>query len=413
MTLSAILYTLSSVPIFASRPFLAAFVTALLARFGPELPWIGDNAIVVALSASPTWFRSDTCLVILGFWALLEVLSAKSPEVRQILEQVDGLVKTAVAMLVAFAVIDADTANTIHSIQKAGFSLESSWALVIGAATWLAAGLRRKVVELVVDADEGDDVGLQSLLAWAENSWAVLGLLFLVIFPIAALVLSALTMLGIGYARRRAEQREERAKTPCAGCQTPIRPHATRCHHCQREVAAPRAVGVFGQPKDAPAPDRARHAFDLVARKRCPQCASRLPKPAVRQACPTCAKLTFASPAEFERYLAVLAARLPKTLLVSLGLGAIPILGVIPGVIYYRLNLVAGLRGYLPPLRGCTTRWTVRVIHFLVIALQPIPLVGAVVLPFMCWSTYAIYRRSLSGRAREDLAAAAAPAASG
>lgn len=410
MTLSAILYTLSSVPIFASRPFLAALVTALLARFGTELPYIGDHAIVLALHASPAWFQSTTCLVILGFWALLEVLSARSPEIRQVLEQVDGLVKAAVSMLVAFALIDADTARTIGAIQKAGFSLESAWALLVGGATWLAAGLRRQLVELVIAADEGDDLGLQSLLAWAENSWAVLGLLFLVIFPFVALGLAALTMLGIWIARRRAEAREERAKVPCAGCTLPIRPHATRCHHCLRELEAPRAVGVFGQPKREAAPERARHAFDLAARKRCPQCASRLPEQAVRQTCPTCAKVTFASTAEFERYLEVIAARLPKTLLVSLGLGAIPLLGVIPGVLYYRLNLVAGLRGYIPPVRGCTTRWVVRVLHFLVIAFQPIPLVGALVLPLLCWSTYSIYRRSLSTRARADLAREAAVA---
>lgn len=404
MTLPAILYTLSSVPIFASRPFLAAFVTALLARFGTSLPWIGDTSIVLALSGSPAWFQSTTCLVVLGFWAALEVLSAKSPEARQVLEQVDGLVKTAVAMLVALAVIDSDTAKTIGAIQKAGITLASSWALVIGGATWLAAGLRRQVVELVIEADEGDDIGLQSLLAWAENSWAVLGLLFLVLFPLAALVLSGLTTLGIWVARRRAEEREERTKIPCAGCGAMLRAHATRCHACRHEAAAPRAVGVFGQPKECAAENRERHAFDLVARKRCPVCASRLTKSAVQQACPTCGKVTFDDPAEFARYLEVLAARLPRTLLVALGLGAIPILGVIPGVIYYRLNLVAGLRGYIPPLRGCTTRWTVRAIHFAVILLQPIPLLGALVLPFMCWSTYTIYRSSLRTRARMDLA---------
>jgi hypothetical protein len=403
MTLSAVLYTLSSVPIFASRPFLAAFVTALLARFGTELPWIGDNPIVLALSASPAWFRSEVALAVLGILAVLEVLSAKSSEVRAVLDQFDGLVKTAVSMLVAFALIDADTAKTLGALQKAGLSFESAWALVVGVATWLAAGLRRRVVELVVEADEGDDLGLQSVLAWAENSWAVLGLLFLVIFPLAALILSALTTWGIWLARRRAERKEEQSKVPCEGCKAPIRPHATRCHHCQREVVAPRGVGVFGQPRAKPAPDRARHAFDLVARKRCPQCAGRLPKAVVRQACATCGKMTFATTAEFERYLEVLAARLPRTLLVSLVLGAIPLLGVVPGVIYYRLNLVAGLRGYIPPLRGCTTKWVVRLIHFVVIALQPIPLLGALVLPFMCWSTYFIYRRSLSARARQDL----------
>jgi len=380
-------------------------LTALLARFGTELPWIGDNSIVVALSASPPWFRSTTCLVVLGFWALLELSSARSPEIRQVLEEVDGWVKAGVAMLVAFAVIDAETARTLGAIQKAGFSFDSAWAFAIGATTWFAAALRRRAVELVSAADEGDGVGLQSLLAWAENSWAVLGILFLVVFPLAALCLSILSTLAIWGVRRRAERREERAKLPCAGCGTLLRPHATRCHVCARELDAPRAVGVFGQPKERAAPDRARHAFDLVARKRCPVCAARLAKRALQQACPTCAKVTFANAAEFERYLDVLAARLPRTLLVSLALGAVPLLGVIPGVIYYRLNLVAGLRGYVPPLRGCATRWLVRAIHLAVIVLQPIPLFGALVLPFMCWSTYAIYRRSLAERARVDLAA--------
>ena len=109
---------------------------------------------------------------------------------------------------------------------------------------------------------------------------------------------------------------------------------------------------------------------------------------------------------QLERYLELLRGRLPKTLLVTLALGAVPVLGVVPGVIYYRLNLVAGLRGYIPPLRGCATRWLVSLIH-LALVLQPIPLVGALVLPILCWSTYAIYLRSLRGSAAELAPAAA------
>jgi len=407
VSLSAALYTLSSVPIFASRPFLAALVTALVARFGPHLPWIHDHSIVQALHAGPAWFQSTASLAVLAALAVLEAVAAKSPEARELLEDFEGLVKSVVAALVAFALIDADTAKTVESIQHAGVTLSSIWAVIVGGSTYFLAELRRKAVSLLFEADEGDDIGLLSLLAWVENSWAILGILFLLLFPIAALVLSALTTLGIWLARRRAEEREQRSKVPCEGCAALIFPHASTCHACGRALDAPRAVGVFGQPKDAPDPDRERHAFQLVSRKRCPRCATRLSKRTVRQACPICAKMTFQSGAEFEEYLRVIRARLPRTLLVSLGLGAIPILGVIPGVIYYRLNLVAGLRGYIPPLRGCTTKWVVRLIHFGVIALQPIPILGALVLPFMCWSTYAIYRRSLAGRAREELASGA------
>jgi len=403
MSLPAILYTLSAVPILASRPFTAAFLTAVVARWGVSWPFVGDSEVVVALHAAPEWFQSATCLSVLGVLALLEVLSAKSPEVQEIKEDVDRWIKVALSIVVAFALVDGETKQTIEAIQKAGFGLEGVWAGAVGVLTYFAAGLRAQVVELVTEADDGDDIGLRSMLAWAENSAALLGVVFLLLFPLAAVVLSALTTLAIWWVRRRAEEKEASSRVPCTQCATPILPHASACHRCGLALAEPRAVGVFGQPKAAPTPDKTCHAFELVSRKRCPTCASRLTKRAVRQSCATCGKETFASEAEFERYLAVIEARLPRTLLISLGLGAIPLLGVIPGVIYYRLNLVAGLRGYIPPLRGCTTKWVVRLIHFGVIALQPIPLVGAVVLPFMCWSTYAIYRRSLSGRAREDL----------
>ncbi len=405
MSLTAVLYTLSSVPIFASRPFLAAFATALVARFGPELPWIGDSAIVAALHAGPAWFQSTVALVVLGLLAALELLAARSGEARALLDEIDGVVKAVVSALVAFTVIDADTARTIESIQKAGVSLDSVWAVLVGGATFAVAGLRAGAVRWVTDLDEGDDLGLVSLFAWAESTWAVIGILFLLVFPVVALALAGLTVLGIAWARRRAARLEERAKTPCAACGTPVLPHASACPACGRERDAPRAVGVLGQPLERPAPDRERHQLELVSRKRCPRCATRLSKRAVRQTCPACRRVTFANAAELERYLRLIRRRLPRALLVSFLLGAIPLLGVIPGVLYYRLNLVSGLRGYLPPLRGFTARWLARLMQVGLLALQPIPLLGAVALPLLCWSTYAVYRRALGVRAEEELAA--------
>jgi len=362
--------------------------------------------VIEALTHAPAWFQSDTCLAVLGFWAALELLSQRQPELRQLLLQVDGFVKAAVSMLVAFAVIDGETAHALSAIQQAGVAPESGWALAVGGATFAAAGLRRSVVELVSEADEGDALGFQSVLAWAETTWTVVGLVFLVVFPLVALALAGLTLLGIWLVRRRAEQREERSRVPCAGCGIPLLPHATACHACGHALAAPRAVGVFGQPRATPA-DPARQAFDLAARKRCPLCASRLPRRAVRQPCPTCGKVTFAGEAEVERYLQALTRRLPRTLVVCTLLGAVPLVGLVPGVVYYRLNLVSGLRAYLPPLRSFVTRNLVRLLHVVVVVLQPIPLVGAAVLPVLCLVTFLVYRRSLRGTARAELGAPA------
>ena len=409
MSLPAILYSLSLIPLFASRPFLTAFLTALVARFGTELPWIGDNPVVLALHASPAWFQSTTALVVLGALAVAEVASASSTEVRQVLDRVDGIVKGAVAFGVVFALLDADTARAVGAIQGASL-LGSTWAMTIGGATWGAALLRRGVVELVSDLDDGDDLGLQTLLAWAENSAAVLGVLFVLVFPLVALILAGLTVAAVAGLRRLAEQREQRSKVPCAACGAAVFPHASACGACGRALEAPRAVGVFGQPKAEADARGEGHALELVSRKRCPSCATRLRLRALAQGCPGCRRVTFGSAVEFERYLDHIRARLPRTLFLTFALGLVPVLGVIPAVVLYRLNLVAGLRGYLPPLRGFTTRWIVRVIHVLAVALQPIPLVGALLMPLLCWSSYAIYRRSLTGRAALDLRAA--PAAS-
>lgn len=407
MTATGLLYTLASIPMFASRPFLAALTTACFARFGPSVPWLGDSEVIQALAGAPEWFRGGTCLTTLAALAALEYAATKRAEIRDWFEHVDGTIKTAVAVLVSFALIGSDDAGLADAIRGSSTFGAGAWSALVGAGTWALAAARRGLLEHVLDIDEDDDIGLWSALGWAESASTFLGLLFLVIFPVAALVLSALTALGIWVARRRAQRAEEASKVGCATCGARIYPHATRCFACRAEVAAPRAVGVFGQPRDKPAPDRELQRFELVSRKRCPDCATRLKQRAVRQRCPACGRTTFATREELDRYLEAIAARVPRALAICAAFGAIPLIGVVPGVLYYRLNLVSGLRGYIPPLRGCTTRLVVRTFHFTVIALQPIPIVGALVLPGMAWSTYAIYRRSLVGRAEDDLAPAA------
>ena len=86
----------------------------------------------------------------------------------------------------------------------------------------------------------------------------------------------------------------------------------------------------------------------------------------------------------------------------------IPLLGVIPGVIYYRLSIITGLRGYTPPLRGCLLRIFVRIVDWMLILLQPIPILGALIIPTMCLMSFWIYRASLRGRAESDFADLAA-----
>src|SRR5260221_4879829 len=197
MNLSSFLYTLASVPMFASRPFLAAFITVLLAKFGIDIPWLKDHQVVIALSHAPAWFTSWPMVIGLAALAVTEALAVKHSEVRAFLHEFDGYLKSIVAILVSLAILDKDSAQTIHSIQRADFGFHSLFSVVVGVLVYGTAGLRRGVVGVLAEIDDHDDIGLQSLLNWVENSWTVLGLLFLVILPAVALGLSALTALGL------------------------------------------------------------------------------------------------------------------------------------------------------------------------------------------------------------------------
>ncbi|MBK7874895.1 MAG: hypothetical protein IPJ77_03960 [Planctomycetes bacterium] len=408
MSLHSFLYALASIPMFAARPFLAALLTSALARFGEHVPFLADSKVIQALAHAPEWFKSWTALLILLVLAVGETLAAKNADVRAVMEDLDGWIKSGVSLLVSFALIDGETASTIKDIQRHGFGIESLWSVVCAVGTYFVALLRRGALWIVNEVDDGDDIGLQTVLNWVESTWTVSGLFFIVVFPVAAIVLSAMTALALFGVKRWHEKREEASKVPCARCGTPTLPHATQCPACKHDVAAPRAVGVFGTPKTGVCEDRERQRFDLLGRKRCPVCATRLKRQQVQQTCEACKTVTFASDAQFQGYLDALSARLPKTLVISFVLSAIPIVGVIPGVIYYRLTLISGLRGYVPPVRGCVSRVLLFFIRWILVALQPIPVIGALVIPLMCLSSYLIYKRALVGRARKDLAVATA-----
>jgi hypothetical protein len=74
-------------------------------------------------------------------------------------------------------------------------------------------------------------------------------------------------------------------------------------------------------------------------------------------------------------------------------LGLIPILGVIPAVILYRLAIVAPLRRYLPRGDNFLLRWGIRMVSLVLIALQWVPILGGLLLPILALVNYGPYRR--------------------
>jgi hypothetical protein len=427
------LATLALVPYFTSRAMIPLFASAAIARLASE--WLGDGSAIARfagiqlLDGLPAWFTSDTALVVLGIFALVEVVALKNPELREVISLGDAEAKALVVALLCLALATGAAAGSgpvtpteagtpmltagalpdwiaeSGVLPTAGFTFAHLWALLVGAATWALASLRRSIYRLLREVDEDDDLGVQGLLSWLEDGIGFLGVLFAVILPSLALAVAGLTVAALWFIRRWLAHREDRWRVECAGCGASILPCALSCPECRAPVADPRQVGLLGTIRSTPVHDLDGHRLDLRAVKRCHDCGERLPERSLDQSCRVCGTPAFASQSALDDYLAHLERGLPRTLLVLLALGSVPVLGLVPGIIYYRTTLISALRCYLPRTARFTGRWTARIVNLVLICLQPVPILGAFVLPAMALTNYWIYRRSLRRQGDTVLAA--------
>jgi len=107
MSLPLLIQGLGSIGIFSSRAFLPAFATALLLRFGPQVPWLAQAGFLQHVRGVPTWFTSDTTLVILGLLSALELVASRVPEVKTFLDEIYDYLKTGMAALTFLGVLGA------------------------------------------------------------------------------------------------------------------------------------------------------------------------------------------------------------------------------------------------------------------------------------------------------------------
>lgn len=403
MNALTIIQGIGSIGFFSSRAFLPAFITALLLRFGGDLPGLENVELLKQISGSaPVWFTSNWSLLILGLLSALEVAATKNEDARKLLEDVDQYFKPIMAAVTFLGLLSASDVKFVEQAtgQKAGF-FDYPLLLLILAGTYFGALLRNGVLSVLSDADEDDDIGVQKLISWAEDVWVVAGLVILVLYPVAMLILIGLVTGLLALMRVYAQWREDQSRVPCASCGELVYLCALACPKCKTAVAQPRRVGFLGQSKSQPTDDLANHPYRLVEKKRCPVCATRLTQRAVRQRCAACGHELNADARFAENYLGYVGSRVPLVCGVSALFSLVPVVGLIPGVIYYRMALVAPLRRYLPFGRRFLLKWAIRVFFFFLIFLQLIPVAGAVVVPLMAVVSYGAYRSSFAGMIRQ------------
>ena len=316
--ISYYLTSLGVIPYFASRAFVPLFTTAALGRFGPEFGPLADFVGIQLLGSMPGWATSNLALLILGLLAVVDIVAAKIPEVRELISLGDSQLKGAAAFLMCFAIVRGNPMEIVGHVEKVGLTTSFAsgqsfayvWSFAIGAVVWFAAVMRNSIFGFLREMDEDDDLGIQGFLSWVEDGIGIFGVLFVVVFPVLALVLVGLTLLGLWLTRRYLEHREQKAKVPCPHCGTPNPSCGASCSSCGQARQLVYQVGLLGSIKDVAVTDLYQHRLQLLSRKRCASCGERLKDRRIAQHCQSCGAKPFGSPEAVEEYLPVLACHL-------------------------------------------------------------------------------------------------------
>jgi len=403
MDLNALIYGLGLSGLFTSRAFMPAFLTACVLRWGDNLnavPLVGQLLdklpLLDNLGGEPTWFTNGYVISALGILSVLEIASSKIPEAEQALADVSKYLKTGMAAATYFGLISTADAQFVEGnllVAQAGF-FANIYGLIITFTTYVTASARDGIFSLLMEADEDDDIGLRRILNWAEDGWAVIGLFWLVLYPAIVLIVLGVIAGTFLLIRKYISYKEEKSKIECPSCHEKIYPSATECPHCHAENPTPMTIGLFGGSKKKPVASLESHQLNLVEKKRCPKCATRFEKRNPRQLCSCCGHELLANPQFREAYLSRIGARVPLTLLICLGLSFVPFLGLVIGVILYRVQLVAPFRRYIPLHRSFFIKWFIRLLFIFLFAVQLVPGAGFWVVPVMAIISYTMYRRS-------------------
>jgi Domain of unknown function (DUF4126) len=391
VNVSSLVNGVGSMGLFSARVFLPAFLTALLLRFGADIPVLNHFGLLLQLPhGQPTWFTSNASLIVLGILSVAEILAQKNPEARRFLAEFDAYLKAAMSLLTSFGVISATDASFVQqTVHQAGFGA-SLIPVLVAIGTFRLANIRKEVFTAVYDHVEGTH--LEHLLNWFEEAWVTFGTFFLILFPVLMLILIGIATAVLLLVRQRLETLEEQTKIPCTSCGTSIYRCAVACPACHQKIAEPAAIGFLGQSKFYPTDDVANHPYRLAEKRRCPVCAARRPPRRPMEPCQTCNNATLAEPPFTQAYLDYMDRQLPVVLGMSFLFSLVPIFGLIVGTVYYRMELILPFSQYLPLGRRFLLRWGIRLLFLILIFFQWVPLLGGFVVPLMAFISFTAYR---------------------
>lgn len=230
-----------------------------------------------------------------------------------------------------------------------------------------------------------------SFLESSSVSWVDYGVAYLLLYPYAVLLLLALGLgayLGI---MRWKRSKELKRRLPCPVCHQPVYRCALFCPVCSAANRHPVTLDWMGVGRRKKPAVMYKQRELLRSFRRCPRCATPLPKASSCQDCPACGTPVFKSRKQQKRFDRFIQKRFWPVFLVLTVIGFIPILGSLLAVSLYRRRLIEPYNVYISVYKEGLFIMFLAVLRLL---FRLIPFVGIVGIPLLAITENYVYRRS-------------------
>ena len=178
---------------------------------------------VELLSAMPDWYSGPIALTILGCLALLEVFTGKMGGIQVFIGGIGVPLKVITGGFFCFHLAEGDIVQTIHLLTSGSDLREIiqfnpaiiakyGWGFMVSGLIFLCSNLRNALYGFLYVIDEDDDLRIRRYLSWAEDGLGVIGVIFVVILPVLALIVAAITVLCIFLLKKHIEIREAKQR---------------------------------------------------------------------------------------------------------------------------------------------------------------------------------------------------------
>jgi len=374
--LKAIAEILGICGINSIRMFIPTFMFLLYAR----CPALHPENVTAILQKMPPWLLSMPALLAFAILALVEFLALQDPDLEEILtESLDKYVKAIFNAIIIFGFVDAYTAQQASEILNAAPATASlaaaSVAVISMPLTYSICHWRNKFLPIFRELDPDDSLNLQILRNLGETLLLPLLLVILIVSPLLVYLLAGVLITIFFLCHKILSQLNQKHIHTCLNCGfNEVKDAALCCPKCQLQQENPKCLSFWGLTTNSDISSCKQHQFQLLLSRRCPSCASLLPRGT--NCCPVCGNAIWTTGITWEEYISRVDNRSTLAAAICLPVLFLPVIGLIFAVVVQKIVMLRPFQHFLSPWQNFMSRMLLKILTLAILMLAIWPLMG-------------------------------------